>query len=152
MWTKLSWGMLVVSLVGCAVETSESVDGEELGEATQELRRNALNGRQEATALQAIDDICGDTWCEGDHNFRFDRLECQKGCGRSPGACRLTFHVFSYDTDLETGPTLVRTCRTSGFTGFDSVVSTQGSYQSLQPEYYDALSECISRVESNLPR
>ena len=148
---KLCWGMLLVSLVGCAFDTSAS-EADELGEATQELRRNALSPRQEATALKAIDDICGDTWCEGDHNFRFDRLECQKGCGRTAGSCQLTFRVFSYDTDLETGPTYVRSCGTGGFTGFDSLVSTQGSYQSLEPAYYDALSECISRIESALPQ
>jgi hypothetical protein len=150
--TKWCWAALVASLAGCAFDTTEGVDGEELGEAGQELRGQALSKRQEATALKLIDDICGDTWCEGDHNFRFDRLECHKGCGHSAGTCQLTFRVFSYDTDIETGPTYVRSCRTGGFTGFESLVSTQGSYQALQPAYYDALSECISRVESALPQ
>jgi len=150
--TKRCWAVLVMSLVGCAVDTSQGDDSDELGEASHELRRNALNSRQEATALKLIDDICGDTWCEGDHNFRFDRLECQKGCGRTEGSCQMAFRIFSYDTDIETGPTYVRTCRTGGFTGFASLVSTQGSYASLQPAYYDALSECISRIESTLPQ
>lgn len=152
MGTKLCWLMLVASLVGCAFEASEGADGEELGESGQELRRQALSKRQEATALKLIDDICGDTWCEGDHNFRFDRLECQKGCGRNAGSCELTFRIFSYDTNIETGPTYERSCRTEGFTGFESLVRTQGSYQALEPAYYDALSECISLVESALPQ
>jgi hypothetical protein len=150
--TKLCWAVLVASLSGCALDTSDGADGEELGEAGQELRRHALSTRQEATALKLIDDICGDTWCEGDHNFRFDRLQCQKACGGSAGTCELIFRVFSYDTDIETGPTYVRSCRTGGFAGFESLVSTQGSYQTLQPAYYDALTECISRVESALPQ
>jgi hypothetical protein len=151
-WTRLCGGLVALSLVGCAVDTTESADDAELGEATQEVRRNALSNHQEATALKLIDDICGDTWCEGDHNFRFDRLECQKGCGSRAGTCQLTFRLFSYDTEIDTGPTYERSCRTGAFTGFDSLVSTQGSYQSLQPAYYDALSECISRVESALPQ
>jgi hypothetical protein len=150
--TKLCWVALVVSLAGCAFDASEGVEGEALAEADQELRRQALSKRQEAMALKLIDDICGDTWCEGDHNFSFDRLECQKGCAGSAGTCRLTFRLFSYDTDIETGPTYVRSCHTGGFTGFESLVSTQGSYRALQPAYYDALSECISLVESALPQ
>jgi len=152
MGPKLCWLVLIASLGGCAFDASEGVDGEELGDAGQELRRQVLSKRQQATALKLIDDICGDTWCEGDHNFRFDGLECQKGCGGSAGSCDLLFRVFSYDTDIETGPTYVRSCRTGGFTGFESLVSTQGGYQALQPAYYDALSECISRVESALPQ
>lgn len=27
--------------------------------------------------LQAIDSICGDTWCEGDYQYRFDSLRCR---------------------------------------------------------------------------
>jgi len=150
--TKLWWGMLVASLAGCAVDTSGGADGEELAEAPQELRRNALSDRQQATVLKLIDDICGDTWCEGDHNFSFDRLECQKGCGGREGSCKMTFRIFSYDTDIETGPTFVRSCQTGEFTGFDSLVRTQGSFQSLQPAYYDALTECIAQVEAELPR
>ena len=150
--TKLWWGMLVVSLAGCAVDTSDGADDAELAAAPQELRRDALSGRQQATVLELIDDICGDTWCEGDHNFSFDRLECQKGCKGATGSCTMTFRVFAYDTDIETGPTFVRSCQFGEFTGFDSLVQTQGSYQALQPAYYDALNECISRVESELPR
>jgi hypothetical protein len=144
-----------MSLAGCAFDGSEDIEGAELGEAGHELRRQALSKRQEATALKLIDDICGDTWCEGDHNFRFDRLECRKGCAGSAGSagtCLLTFRVFSYDTDIETGPTYVRSCHTGEFSGFESLVSTQGSYQALQPAYYDALSECISLVEDALPQ
>jgi hypothetical protein len=150
--TKLCGVLLLGSLVGCAFEASEAVDGEALAGGAQALRRQALTPRQEATALQLIDDICGDTWCEGDHNFRFDRLDCERGCGRHAGTCQLTFRVFSHDTDIDTGPTYERSCRTEGFRGFDSLVQTQGSYRGLQPAFYDSLSECISLVESALPR
>jgi hypothetical protein len=150
--TKLWWGMLCASLAGCAIDAGDGTDVEDIGEQTHELKPNALTSKQQATALKLIDDICGDTWCEGDHNFSFDRLVCQKGCAGRPGSCELTFRVFSYDTDVETGPTFVRSCPTGGFTGFESLVRTQGSYQSLQPAYYDALTECISRVEAELPQ
>jgi hypothetical protein len=38
-------------------------------------------------ALQAIDSICADTWCEGDLNYRFDSLNCDFSRGR----CRLEY-------------------------------------------------------------
>jgi|SRR6478735_141595 len=141
----------VALLAGCALETTDD-PREEVAASTDALSRPALNNRQEATVLKLIDDICGDTWCEGDNNFRFDRLECHAGCAGRDGSCRLTFRVFSYDTDVETGPTYTRSCTTSGFRNFDSLVKTSGSYQSLAPAYYDALTECISREEAALPR
>jgi hypothetical protein len=147
---KLGWAMLLTSVVGCAFDTAPSSDEAPVGELSQELQRSALTPSQQATVLDLIDDICGDTWCEGDHNFSFDRLRCRNGCPGRPGRCEMTFRVFSYDTDVETGPTFVRSCETTGFTGFESLVQTQGSYQSLQPAYYDALTECISRIESEL--
>jgi len=118
----------------------------------EELSSNALTRAEASTALTLIDNICGDTWCEGDHNFRFLRLHCQDPCGRSPGTCRLTLQIFPYDSTPEAGPTFTRSCKTPDFTGFGSLVQTAPSgYQSLQPEYFDALTECISRLESNLP-
>jgi len=142
---------LLTASSGCAFDTADSDSSSTLAQAADALNQQGLTKQQEAIALKAIDDICGDTWCEGDHNFSFDRLECVKGCASQPGHCRLTFRVFSYDTDIETGPTYTRTCRTPGFTGFDSLVATFGDYHSLQPAYYDALTECIGRAESQLP-
>src|ERR1043165_2452596 len=122
------WGLLALAgALGCAVDTGAAAvdDDESVGESVEALKKNALTAAQQATALKLIDDICGDTWCEGDHNFRFDRLVCQEGCRDRPGSCEMTFRVFSYDTDVDTGPTFVRSCRTTGFTGFDSLVRAQ---------------------------
>jgi hypothetical protein len=154
-WQKtLGMGLTLLAVgSGCAVDMDAPHDGADgaIAATTDALTREGLTKAEEALVLKAIDDICGDTWCEGDHNFSFDRLECVKGCGGHAGRCQLTFRVFSYDTDLETGPTYTRSCRTPGFTGFDSLVETFGDYHSLRPAYYDALTECIGRVESRLP-
>jgi hypothetical protein len=39
-------------------------------------RPPALTSAQERTVLRLIDDICADTWCEGDHALRFTRFSC----------------------------------------------------------------------------
>lgn len=149
---KLVTWMVSLALAGCAFDAAPDDDEQSVAELSEGLVKNALTKVEQATALKLIDDICGDTWCSGDHNFSFDRLECRAGCAERPGSCKMTFRVFAYDTDVETGPTYTRSCTTPGFTGFDSLVKTIRGRQSLQPEYYDALTECINRVEDRLPK
>ena len=155
---KLVNGLLVtlvwsMSALGCSAATDDASSVEPESAATeQELSSNALTKTQASTVLTLVDGICGDTWCEGDHNFRFDRIECSKACGKLPGTCRLTFRIFPYDSDVKTGPTFTRTCKTGGFQGFASLVETASNgYQALNWDYYDALSACINQVESELP-
>ena len=151
-------GLLLCGLVtGCSAEVAKVGLADELetapAQSAIELSSNALTKKQASTVLQLIDDICGDSWCEGDHNFHFDRIQCKPSCGKArAGTCQVTFRIFPYDSDLQTGPTYVRTCETPGFTGFSSLVDTASNgYQSLHWDYYDALSACISEVENELP-
>lgn len=148
LWMTVVCGL---ALFGCSAADARDIEPE--AQATRdELTNNALTKKQAATVLKLVDDICGDTWCEGDHNFRFDAIQCQAGCGKKPGTCRLTLCIFPYDSDPKTGPTYVRSCTTSGFENFASLVDTAANgYQSLNWEYYDALTACIDRLESNLP-
>jgi hypothetical protein len=154
LWTGL---MLCALAAGCTAEVGESGSAPQLEtEASltaEALSSNALTKKQASTVLQLIDDICGDSWCEGDHNFHFDRISCKQGCGGTrAGTCEVTFRIFPYDSDLETGPTYVRSCKTPGFTGVSSLVDiASNGYQSLHWDFYDALSACISEVESELP-
>jgi hypothetical protein len=62
--------LFTIILGGCAAELAPE-GAEDLGEAEAALCKNALSAAQEKTALKLIDDICGDTWCEGDNNFAF---------------------------------------------------------------------------------
>lgn len=143
--------LLVAACGGPADPVADEAEPVALASAATELRRVGLSTAQEQTTLQLIDNICGDTWCEGDHNFRFDRLKCKPACGHTEGRCTLTFRMFSHESDLETGPTWTRSCTTAGFTGFASLVETSpNGYQSLNWDYYEALSECVSRLESEL--
>jgi hypothetical protein len=139
--------LLSIVLGGCAVATgAESGDdaAESAAHSKSALCKNALSPRQEATALKLIDDICGDTWCEGDNDFAFDRLSCSAGSG----TCTLRLRIIPRE---QTAASYPRACTTSGFLGFDSLVETaQNGYQSLNWGYYLALSECINRLEAEL--
>lgn len=136
-------------LSGCAGASPEVEDGEvaSLDGASEALQRSALTPAQAQTTLKLIDDICGDTWCEGDYDFGFRRLTCDK----TKRTCTLLLQLFSRDGEGAARKSYFRSCKTPGFTGFSSLVATApNGYQSLQSDYYDALSECISRIETKL--
>lgn len=55
--------------------------------ALAEAAGPGLTRDQERVVLRLVDDICADTWCSGDDDYRFQRLRCT---GR---ACALRFSV-----------------------------------------------------------
>jgi hypothetical protein len=144
--------MITASLItfpnGCGAPSSaDEGDAKPVAEAEGALSAGGLTRAQSATALDLIDDICGDTWCEGDHDFEFRALACSGLTSR----CALVFKITPRDDVPGARPFYLRTCTTGGFRGFESLVTTSESgYQSLDWTYYEALSECISRLEDEL--
>lgn len=138
--TSLSW------VVGCGAAPSSN-DGVsssfdvEIATAS-EARPGALTRSEAKTVLKLLDDICGDTWCEGDHDFRFLKI----GCDTSSATCNLFFLMYPYDAT----PTVasLRSCKTGNFAGYASLVelNPQG-VPSLVWSYYEAVSDCIARLE-----
>lgn len=150
-------------LVGCAVdaggapaaagEDDVQTETETLGEQDSALCKNALSAEQERTTLKLIDDVCGDTWCSGDYNYQFQKLSCHAGKKGQAGACTLRLRIFPREGVPSPKASYTRTCTTGGFQDFASLVlTTSRDFQFLQPDYYDALTECISGLEAALPR
>lgn len=144
--------LFTILVSACAVEANDTaMDAEALGRSESALCGNALSPSQEKTVLKLIDDICGDTWCEGDNNFAFERLTCRAGAAGSPngGTCALKLQIIPREDNPRSYP---RACTTGGFYGFDSLVETaQSGYPSLDWDYYLALTDCISELEAELP-
>lgn len=149
------WGLCCAfALVACGGSSSEP--GVEVGEAdpvaaqseADDLTKNALTQKQQKTTLKLVDDICGDSWCEGDYNFGFRLISCAK----SAHTCTLTLQIFPREgAPGSEKKSYWRSCKTSGFTSFASLVTTASNgYQSLNDDYYDALTECVQRIEANL--
>jgi hypothetical protein len=133
-----------VALLACGAPASTSSEdtGELASSHDDGLLGNALTRAEVRTVLKLIDDICGDTWCEGDHNFRFRNLFCES----SGGTCSLMFQTAPRDG---ANPARWRwqMCRTTGFFGFNSLVDTTSSgYPSLAESYYEALNACIDEL------
>ncbi len=143
-------GLLLAFTTACSAGTESHV---EVGEASpvesqaDALTVNALSAAQSKTVLRLIDTICGDTWCDGDYDFGFRRLTCSQA-GKT---CTLVLQAFPIEGVKSSQKSYWRSCKTPGFNGFALLVNTApNGYQSLTDDYYDVLSECVSRVESNL--
>jgi hypothetical protein len=142
-----------VSFCGCGAPAGDTgFDGTASEEAESVSCGNALSPSEERTALKLIDDICGDTWCEGDDNFTFERLTCRARATGAPegGSCTLKLRIIPREDGSRS---YARVCTTGAFFGFDSLVDTaSGGYQALDWDYYLALTACISELEADLPR
>ena len=104
-----------------------------------------LTPRQEAVVLDLIDDVCGDTWCEGDFAFDFRRFECSP----EKQSCVLRLRIASWEKQpLEWQ---WRSRQITGFPRFWQMVETSDSgYQSLDGDFYTAVSDAISRIEDSV--
>jgi hypothetical protein len=121
--------------------------------------------------LREIDDKCGDTWCEGDYDYRFYSLRCNASSG-----CRLDFAMIETDSEeVNRQATIVG----ERYTG--SIHSaTKGSYKqyevsctlpemkslsetidpypgqnptyrfTLSDEFYEQLTDCIWSLEATI--
>jgi hypothetical protein len=142
--------LAVILLGGCSSPSStvtQEGNEEPTASVTEALGPNALGPMQSKTVLKLVDDICGDTWCSGDYDFRFRRI----ACSNVAKTCTLLFLLIPREGVTSRSPSYWRSCKTHDFDGFDSLVTTTPSgYQSLDQNYYGALTECISRIEDKL--
>lgn len=106
--------------------------------------RYALTAAQERVVLRLVDNICGDTWCEGDHAFRFRSFSChpRRGCvlrvGLASSKEPLRWHA--------------RSARIVGFPRFDDMVATAASGdRSLQPALYQTVGRAVRTMTASVP-
>lgn len=104
-----------------------------------------LTPRQEAVVLDLIDDLCGDTWCEGDHAFDFRRFSCDPDAR----ACTLRLRIASYDEEP-----LQWRWRSGTLTGFarfrQMVVTSDTGYRSLDEDFRAAVDALVHEVEESV--
>jgi len=104
-----------------------------------------LTDRQERVVLDLIDDICGDTWCEGDFKFDFRKFSCKEDA-----SCTLRLRIAPYDEEPLQWHR--RSGQVEGFTTFEQMVVTSPSgYQSLDGDFYAAVSDLVEQVEASVP-
>ena len=94
----------------------------------------------EDIALELIDNICGDTWCEGDFNYIFHEVNYIK----KTKTLTVSFELIAdmYDTDL----TFNTKCELR-VNKFPEDVFLIGMHRSLTELFYENLSECVTDKE-----
>lgn len=99
--------------------------------------------KQTSEIIQAIDNICADTWCEGDYNFEFIDFSCNK----SVHTCDLTFHFIETDDDNVQTYSALQTCHFTNITKFKQIKQSKNS---LNHNFYEELTDCITTLEDQL--
>jgi len=108
-----------------------------------------LTQQEEQDVLSAIDNICGDTWCEGDFDFSFNKLECLK----STESCLFEWEFIDreyLDEDYETykETRFPAQCVIKDIKEKDQIAKI--SYRNVltyTDDLYDAVSDCIDQKE-----
>ena len=92
-------------------------------------------------ALELIDNICGDTWCEGDFNFEFHDFKLN----RKESKATVAFDLIS---EYGASPRRMSTsCTIKKIHSLDEVISYYRGRPELGNYFYEELSLCISDRE-----
>ena len=92
-------------------------------------------------ALELIDNICGDTWCEGDFNFEFSQFELDT----IKAEAKVSFKLIS---DWGEGLKFFETdCTVKNISSMNDVISSYRGRPELNNHFYEELSLCISDKE-----
>jgi hypothetical protein len=136
--------------------------------------------REQASRLEnEIDNICGDTWCEGDFNWSFNNFDCDFSVGHCTMDLTLIDYLYSEDNDwlklyaqekqklkiyqlqklahvdinyddYEANISFEKKCKMDGLTKLSDVITDDYSYYS--DKVYDLVSECILEIEEEYYR
>jgi hypothetical protein len=100
--------------------------------------------RDEKRVLFAIDQICGDTWCEGDYNFQFRKIRCNF----TLGTCALEFRTAPWksgeDQDYNWGKS--KFCVIRDVNSMDQLISTDRPTAELKDAPYEQITECMNHL------
>ena len=103
-----------------------------------------LTEEQADTILLEIDNICGDTWCEGEFNFSFDKINCDD----QSESCVLEMTLFDgYQEFQEGDKTFTGSCTLTELSSYDQMIELRGRYTALVWEFYDIVSNCVTELE-----
>ncbi len=118
---------------------------------TQTSFANDLSSKEESSLLTSIDNICGDTWCEGDFNFSFNSFVCD--FDKSECVMEYEFIDYYFDQDWEiTGE--VRTAASCAIKAgsLEEISENRGFGLSYNDYLYETVTDCIWDAEADANR
>jgi hypothetical protein len=107
---------------------------------------------EDQTILKAIDNICGDTWCEGDYKFVFNKVILDTA--RNTTRVLFTMKIEDYTIEVDANASILMqsfdvACNVPGYSTFAGIMT---SNDSLNWDFYTGLTDCIQKLESRLTR
>jgi hypothetical protein len=139
--SALSRSPVPLALAGLALATVPAGSAA----ARPPVKPYTLTATQERTVLRLVDDVCGDTWCEGDHAFRFHRFSCDPRRER----CALAISIAPYDEQPRRWRS--RSLRITGFPRYADMVRTgPDGHRALQDPFYEAVGTAVRAAEASV--
>lgn len=103
-----------------------------------------LSDSQRSTVLREIDNICGDSWCEGDYNYSFDKFSCDS----VKQTCILELRLFDgYSEEDENTVYHSGVCALEGLSDYSQMIEKSGKWDTLTWSFYEQVSDCINSLE-----
>jgi hypothetical protein len=106
---------------------------------------------ENASILKAIDNICGDTWCEGDYSYRFDKVILDT----ARNSTRVLFTMsYPYETAIDESALILKqsfdvSCEVKGYSSFATIMENNDQ---LNWDFYLGLTDCIQKLEGRLSK
>lgn len=94
-----------------------------------------LNDSQEQQALLAIDNICGDSWCEGEYDYKFQKLDCNA----DHKLCILDVEAFEWVGFDKKQLVEAKSCLIENVGGIEDIVKNE----MLKIKVYEQISDCL---------
>jgi hypothetical protein len=152
------WLGMLLALVAVGCTRDAGVTDQAADEAKLELSGTTasflpasdrlLTAAEEEAVLREIDNICGDTWCEGDFDFAFRTLDCK----RSTHECVFKFdflhRVYASGEDEPTQTFHIPAeCTFADIRSPSDVIETERGRITYTDRLYDLVNACISERE-----
>ncbi|MDQ3235793.1 MAG: hypothetical protein M3Q07_28630 [Pseudobdellovibrionaceae bacterium] len=112
---------------------------------------NPTPATEAKTILKAIDNICGDTWCEGDFSYRFNKVILNP----TNKSTRVLFTMSINDAiEIDANTSIVKqkfdvSCTVTGYSTFSEIMT---SNDTLNWDFYTGLGDCIQKLEGRLSK
>ncbi len=116
--------MLVLLVFGNAVK------------AESENHNELFSPQENSRVFKAIDFICGDIWCEGYYDYKFQSFSCDKDSNH----CDLSFQFIESVDDRVKIYSPIKVCRIDGIHSIDQIMKND---EFLKFEFIDKLSDCF---------
>ncbi|MBP9682072.1 MAG: hypothetical protein KBD76_11755 [Bacteriovorax sp.] len=109
-----------------------------------ESKHELFSREQRQIILETIDKTCGDSWCEGDYDFQFNDFSCSQ----KTFICELSFQFIKRDEESESASfSQPQFCHFKKIHGLNQIMNSE---YMLETHFYESLSLCISKKESQI--